>query len=349
MGEDSGNNDHAVVVTFNKSELPAYLEIPGEHLLTKVYEYKEKPMMCRKCLEFGHTKANCRSPVTNCGRCSVGGHNRDECQSDVMKCYHCKQAHNAGSRTCNSVRKEEEILAIQRKERVPRQQARVIFEREHPNFTMNYSSAVKSNPHQSESSGVPVLTTRTKARKQAGEQFKATIDMAKQNEGRDTEEKRSQQHQEKNDNITAGGRKAKDTEVVCVSPGSGKLFTATVQLQDGESAIDTDMETSESNTKLRKEVKEIYKELFQKANGKENAKEDDKTEEEDHEAYERQIRDSKGNRERVTRKKRSVSRRSRSKSRKRPGRRRKSRSRTRERSRDRGEHKRGRHDPTSSR
>ena len=109
------------------------------------------------------------------------------------------------------------------------------------------------------------------------------------------------------------------SSTVCVSPATGKLFTTTVQLQEGDSAIDTDMETNESNTKLRKKVKEIYKELLQKTNVEKNAKENYKTEEESREAYERQIRDSQENIERGTRKKRSVSRRSRLKSRKRSG------------------------------
>ena len=128
-------------------------------------------------------------------------------------------------------------------------------------------------------------TTKTEASTQALRQYKATIDTSKQKEGRDKEEEVSQKHQE--ENITESERKTKDTEVVCVSSGSSKLFTTTVQLQGG-SAIDTDMETSESNTKLRQEVKKIYKQFFQKANGQENAKEVDKTGEQDREDYERQ-------------------------------------------------------------
>ena len=66
--------------------------------------------------------------------------------------------------------------------RVPRQK-----QQEHANFKMKYSSAVKSNPQQSESSRVPVQATRTKARKQAVEQYKAIIDIAKQKKGREGE------------------------------------------------------------------------------------------------------------------------------------------------------------------
>ena len=47
-----------LLLTFNKVEVATYLQIPGEHLLAKVYEYKERPMICNKCLEIGHPKAH---------------------------------------------------------------------------------------------------------------------------------------------------------------------------------------------------------------------------------------------------------------------------------------------------
>ena len=139
--------------------------------------------------------------------------------------------------------------------------------------------------------------------------------------------------------------KKKDTEVVCMSLGSSKLFTATVQLQEGDSTTDTDMEASETSPKLRNEVKAIYNQLFQKINSQDIVKENDEAGDDDREEYEKQLKEGNVNHERTSRKKRSVSRRSRSKSRKSTGRMRISRSRTRERSRDR-DHKRVRHDPT---
>ena len=46
---------HAFPLTFNKDSLPEYIKIPGEAFRTKIYEYIEKHMQCRKCQENGHT------------------------------------------------------------------------------------------------------------------------------------------------------------------------------------------------------------------------------------------------------------------------------------------------------
>ena len=53
----------------------------------------------------------------------------------------CYEDHYAGSKVCKE-RKKEDILYIQRKERVSRGQAIHIFNRINPNYGMNYSNAI---------------------------------------------------------------------------------------------------------------------------------------------------------------------------------------------------------------
>ena len=57
------------------------------------------------------------------------GHGKEDCNNNVVKCQHCKESHEAGSNSCIEYKYQQEILSIQAKERVPRNQARAILER----------------------------------------------------------------------------------------------------------------------------------------------------------------------------------------------------------------------------
>ena len=70
-------------------KLPHYLDIPGEMMRMKVYEYKQRPRMCRICLKYGHGKRFCEKDL-KCGRCSKEGRDKSNCRSDTY-CYHYKK------------------------------------------------------------------------------------------------------------------------------------------------------------------------------------------------------------------------------------------------------------------
>lgn len=72
-------------------------------------------LQCFKCLQFGHTKANCKSEDTICSHCALTRHTIDKCptskQAQQMKCHNCLQHnkkfnlnnatnHSATSNTC---------------------------------------------------------------------------------------------------------------------------------------------------------------------------------------------------------------------------------------------------------
>ena len=59
-----------IILTIKEKTVPEYIEIAGEQAKTKVYEYISSPMMCQKCLDFGHTQKNCKRDITICGRCN---------------------------------------------------------------------------------------------------------------------------------------------------------------------------------------------------------------------------------------------------------------------------------------
>lgn len=131
-----------LILSFNQSEVPQYINILGEQSLTKVYEYINRPMMCKQCLEFGHTKKWCKNPP-RCIKCDGDDHLIESCNSDP-KCHHCQENHFTGNKRCRELQFEMEILSIQKRRRVPRAQAKLLFQKENPNFkSLNYSKAVK--------------------------------------------------------------------------------------------------------------------------------------------------------------------------------------------------------------
>ena len=132
-----------LLVSFYDTELPSYLDIPGEQTLTKVYEQKRKPLHCTKCQKYGHSRTRCTAPQYICGRCNEEGHSRDKCTSTNLQCHQCLQPHTTASRNCQVFIFEEEIMHIQNKERISRAQAQLVLKNRQPNRDMNFSRAVK--------------------------------------------------------------------------------------------------------------------------------------------------------------------------------------------------------------
>ena len=94
------NNNRAkpLLLTFC-TDLPQYIDVPGELIRTKVYEYKQQPLMCKRCLKYGHGVKHCEKEQ-RCAKCSADGHERNECKSMGEKCVHCGKDHQAGERGC---------------------------------------------------------------------------------------------------------------------------------------------------------------------------------------------------------------------------------------------------------
>ena len=124
----------ALLLTFKSDNTPLYIDIPGELTYTPVYEQKPRPMICKKCLQYGHTMKHCGSEDTNCSKCSLQGHMEDKCPNSTERCYHCKQSHRTGYRDCRVLKYESEIHSIQLAQRVPRGQAKLVFDKMNPLF-----------------------------------------------------------------------------------------------------------------------------------------------------------------------------------------------------------------------
>ena len=85
-----------ILVNFAVEELPEYLRITGEFVLTRVYPYNDKPMQCRNCQMYRHTTKRCSREHPTCGRCA-GQHNTAECGEEAVICANFKAQHSASS------------------------------------------------------------------------------------------------------------------------------------------------------------------------------------------------------------------------------------------------------------
>ena len=67
-------NTEVYMITFKCDKLPEYIRIPDESGRTKIYEYNDKPMLCKRCFKYGHTEKRCSSLSYLCGKCAEPGH-----------------------------------------------------------------------------------------------------------------------------------------------------------------------------------------------------------------------------------------------------------------------------------
>ena len=135
----------ALLVTFRQSAPPEYLHILGELAKSEVYEYHDKPMMCKKCLEYNHTAKRCTYNDIICSNCASRGHDFKSCQSEIPKCYHCGNNHKTGDKRCAVQHEQAEIISIRSKMQVTREQAKLIYRQQNPNYQKTYAEAIQIN------------------------------------------------------------------------------------------------------------------------------------------------------------------------------------------------------------
>ena len=106
------------IITFQQENLSYSIYIPGERQDTRVISFKDKPLMCKNCQQYGHAKKYCKKQEATCGKCAVVGHSVEQCDSGIVKCVLCSEAHYAGSRECSKYQKEEILIRIQVEEKM---------------------------------------------------------------------------------------------------------------------------------------------------------------------------------------------------------------------------------------
>lgn len=124
-----------VILTFHGNKLPEYCILNSCRRLITSYVYK--PVLCFKCLHFGHVKAQCRSSVAKCRKC--GDTHEGECDASAHKCLHCKsKTHDALSKECPAFKKELLIKQKMADNNIPYREAKATID--NPNSFANVST-----------------------------------------------------------------------------------------------------------------------------------------------------------------------------------------------------------------
>ena len=108
-------------------------------------------MSCETCLRYGHIVKRCHKTIATCEKCSCQGHIKYKCTSTGVRCCHCRDDHQAFSRNYQLFKRETEIVQIQTKERIPRQQVIRKLLRINPHPEIIFSNAVKNTSIQNQS------------------------------------------------------------------------------------------------------------------------------------------------------------------------------------------------------
>ena len=115
-----------------------------------VYEYKDKPIMCKTCLAYGHSK-NRGTEEQKCANCGGVNHPVELCTAET-KYVHCSEDHSAGNIRCKKHRYQEEIIAVQTKERVTNNQAIALLDKQRPTYRqIDYARAAAAKTTTTES------------------------------------------------------------------------------------------------------------------------------------------------------------------------------------------------------
>ena len=118
------SEDHtAWLLTINSDTLHEIINIPGEQIFTKVYPYKDKPIICRKCQQYSHSIKYCQTAGWTCGKCG-DAQPAEECTNERLLYVHCASNHWTGHKSCCKQMEEQEILDIQLTDKISRGLAR---------------------------------------------------------------------------------------------------------------------------------------------------------------------------------------------------------------------------------
>ena len=132
-----------------------------------------------------------RSTVKKERRCAKCGnrHKIEDCNSEVVRCFHCRGSHETCHGKCIEQRYQQELTSVQAKQRLSRNRAKAMVNREPKFRTMNYAGISKTTTDSSEGDKAEAV--------QAGV------------------------------TTAAGEPPSGEVEVLCTSPNSSSLFTNT--------------------------------------------------------------------------------------------------------------------------
>ncbi|XP_055600548.1 uncharacterized protein LOC129749562 isoform X1 [Uranotaenia lowii] len=112
----------SLVLTVAGIEKPEYIYFGLLRIPTR--PYYPSPMLCFKCLNYGHTKLRCEGNE-KCQNCSQ--EHEGDCQNPTF-CLHCKRDHSALNRQCPKYLMEDQICKMQIDLKISFPEARRLYE-----------------------------------------------------------------------------------------------------------------------------------------------------------------------------------------------------------------------------
>ena len=142
------------VLTFSGCRLPEAVSIGW--IRCPVRLYIPLPRRCFKCQRFGHGATTCRSAISVCAYCSNEPAHEHPCPQPP-KCANCDHDHPAFSKDCSHFKFEQEVIALQTRERLSYHEAKRLIKSTYPPGRVTYAAAAASNTR-CESPGLPTPT-----------------------------------------------------------------------------------------------------------------------------------------------------------------------------------------------
>ncbi|XP_055591462.1 uncharacterized protein LOC129743451 [Uranotaenia lowii] len=130
-------NTPTLVLTINCTVIPEFINFGLLRVRTR--PYYPQPMLCRRCLTYGHPKIRCQNEIA-CNICS-SNHESQNCTSKVKFCQNCKQNHSPTDRACPIWMFESAALKLKTEQKITLTAARKQIERNSTNSS--YADVVK--------------------------------------------------------------------------------------------------------------------------------------------------------------------------------------------------------------
>lgn len=109
-------------------------------LIFRAHKFIEKPIICFRCLSFGHMQSNCKAEEPKCRNCG-GNHDTQACIIDEPECFRCGSKNHSGiDIKCPIVKNESSIITKARRENISIKKAR-----KEVDAKKSYADAIKSS------------------------------------------------------------------------------------------------------------------------------------------------------------------------------------------------------------
>ena len=139
--------NNAILLTFESPFLPDYIKI--ERINLSVKKFKQRPMQCHKCYEYGHTALKCQNRQ-KCYVCSKEHDLNGQCSAENF-CFHCNGGHSPNSRICRRYNFEQDALELANTECISIGSAKRKLKGANRSPDSTYASVIKNmkTPYQS--------------------------------------------------------------------------------------------------------------------------------------------------------------------------------------------------------